>query len=57
METAGEQLDQQRVVVQGLGNVGGTVVRELAQRGATIVGVSDVTGGIVEPGRARRRCR
>ena len=27
-----------------------TVVRELAQRGATIVGVSDVTGGIVNPG-------
>jgi len=49
METAGEQLDAQRVVVQGLGNVGGTVVRELAQRGATIVGVSDVTGGIVDP--------
>ena len=36
-------------MVQGLGNVGGTVVRELAQRGATIVGVSDVTGGVVNP--------
>ena len=36
-------------MVQGLGNVGGTVVRELAQRGATIVGVSDVTGGVVDP--------
>ena len=49
METAGEQLDAQRVVVQGFGNVGATVVRELVQRGATIVGVSDVTGGIVDP--------
>jgi glutamate dehydrogenase (NAD(P)+) len=49
METAGEQLEAQRVVVQGLGNVGATVVRELAQRGATIVGVSDVTGGVVDP--------
>jgi glutamate dehydrogenase (NAD(P)+) len=49
METAGERLDTQRVVVQGLGNVGGTVVRELAQRGATIVGVSDVTGGVADP--------
>jgi len=29
--------------------VGGTVVRELAQRGATIVGVSDVTTGVVNP--------
>jgi glutamate dehydrogenase (NAD(P)+) len=49
MERTGEQLDQQRVVVQGLGNVGGTVVRELVQRGATIVGVSDVTGGVANP--------
>ncbi len=50
LDTAGEELDSLRVVVQGLGNVGGTVVRELAQRGATIVGVSDVTGGAVDPG-------
>ena len=49
MDTVGARLDEQRVVVQGLGNVGGTVVRELAQRGATIVGVSDVTGGVVNP--------
>jgi glutamate dehydrogenase (NAD(P)+) len=49
MDTAREQVDTQRVVVQGLGNVGGTVVRELAQRGATIVGVSDVTGGVADP--------
>ena len=50
MRTAGEQIASLRVVVQGLGNVGGTVVREMAQRGATIVGVSDVTGGVVDPG-------
>jgi glutamate dehydrogenase (NAD(P)+) len=49
LETEGERVDAQRVVVQGLGNVGGTVVRELAQRGATVVGVSDVTGGVVDP--------
>ena len=49
MASAGEPLDAQRVVVQGLGNVGGTVVRELAQRGVTIVGVSDVTGGVADP--------
>jgi glutamate dehydrogenase (NAD(P)+) len=48
MESAGEQLDKQRAVVQGFGNVGATVVRELEQRGVTIVGVSDVTGGIVD---------
>ena len=57
MERAGEELARQRVVVQGLGNVGATVVRELAQRGATIVGVSDVTGGVVDPRRARSRLR
>jgi glutamate dehydrogenase (NAD(P)+) len=49
MESAGERVDSQRVVVQGYGNVGATVVRELAQRGATIVGVSDVTGGVADP--------
>ena len=49
LETIGEEIDSLRVVVQGLGNVGGTVARELAQRGATIVGVSDVTGGVVHP--------
>jgi glutamate dehydrogenase (NAD(P)+) len=49
METLGEELFGQRAVVQGLGNVGGTVVRELAQRGVTIVGVSDVTCGVVDP--------
>ena len=38
-----------RVVVQGLGNVGAVVVRELAARGARIVGVSDVSGGVVDP--------
>ena len=50
MRVAGEELAGKRVVVQGLGNVGGTVVRELAQRGATIVGVSDVTCGVADPG-------
>jgi glutamate dehydrogenase (NAD(P)+) len=49
MESVGEDLASQRVVVQGFGNVGATVVRELAQRGATVVGASDVTGGVVDP--------
>src|SRR5688572_4923022 len=48
MDAAGARLDEQRVVVQGYGNVGATVVRELATRGVTIVGVSDVTGGVVD---------
>jgi glutamate dehydrogenase (NAD(P)+) len=50
LKGAGEQLGSQRAVVQGLGNVGATVMRELAARGTTIVGVSDVTGGVVDPG-------
>jgi glutamate dehydrogenase (NAD(P)+) len=51
VEAALEHLDrplaQQRIVVQGFGNVGSVVACELADRGATIVGVSDVSGGIV----------
>jgi len=45
----GRSVEGSRVAVQGLGNVGAVVVRELAARGARIVGVSDVSGGIVDP--------
>jgi glutamate dehydrogenase (NAD(P)+) len=38
---------EQRVVIQGLGNVGATVARELHAIGATVVGVSDLDGGLV----------
>ena len=48
MKTEGTELSSLRAVVQGLGNVGATVVRELAARGVIIVGVSDVTGGVVD---------
>ncbi|WP_412063604.1 Glu/Leu/Phe/Val family dehydrogenase [Rubrivirga sp. IMCC45206] len=37
--------DQLRVVVQGFGNVGMNAALLLAERGATIVGISDHTGG------------
>jgi glutamate dehydrogenase (NAD(P)+) len=46
----GFELDRQRVVVQGLGKVGAVIVRELAARGAQIVGVADVSGAIHQPG-------
>jgi glutamate dehydrogenase (NAD(P)+) len=36
------------VAVQGFGNVGAVVARELADRGARVVAVSDVTGGVVD---------
>ncbi len=38
-----------RVVVQGFGNVGSVIAGELHARGALIVAVSDVSGGIVDP--------
>jgi glutamate dehydrogenase (NAD(P)+) len=38
-----------RVAVQGFGNVGSVIAAELAKRGARIVAVADVTGGIVNP--------
>ena len=45
----GWELAGKRVVVQGAGKVGGVVARELSARGATVVGISDVTGGVVDP--------
>jgi glutamate dehydrogenase (NAD(P)+) len=44
-----ENVEGMRIVVQGLGSVGSVVIRELAERGASIVGVSDVTGGVADP--------
>jgi glutamate dehydrogenase (NAD(P)+) len=38
-----------RCVVQGFGNVGGIAATELVQRGATVVAVSDATGGVFAP--------
>jgi glutamate dehydrogenase (NAD(P)+) len=46
MEHLGWDLRGQRVVVQGFGNVGAVVARELVRRGAILVGISDVTGGV-----------
>src|SRR5919198_2079756 len=39
----------QRVVIQGFGNVGATAAEELYAIGAKVVAVSDVRGGIVNP--------
>ena len=41
----GRSLAGQRVVIQGFGNVGRNVAEIAAERGALIVGVSDVSGG------------
>ena len=42
----GRELRGQRCVVQGFGNVGGVAATELYERGAIVVGVSDVSGGV-----------
>ncbi|MGD0716300.1 MAG: Glu/Leu/Phe/Val dehydrogenase [Gaiellaceae bacterium] len=45
-ELLGRSLDEQRCVVQGFGNVGGIAASELHERGATVLGVSDISGGL-----------
>jgi glutamate dehydrogenase (NAD(P)+) len=45
----GLELTQQRVAIQGFGNVGSWLARELHERGVTIVAVSDVSGAVVDP--------
>jgi glutamate dehydrogenase (NAD(P)+) len=42
----GWDLAAQRCVVQGFGNVGGVAAQELADRGATVLAVSDISGGV-----------
>src|SRR2546421_9661027 len=40
------RLEEQRCVVQGFGNVGGIAAHELAAKGARVVAVSDLSGGL-----------
>ena len=47
-ERLGWNLAEQRCVVQGFGNVGGIAAHELADSGATVIAVSDVSGGILD---------
>src|SRR3954449_12428881 len=44
----GRRLADQRCVVQGFGNVGGIAATELHVKGAIVVAVSDVSGGIYD---------
>ncbi len=44
----GWDLAEQRCLVQGFGKVGGVAACELADRGATVIGVSDVSGGLYD---------
>jgi glutamate dehydrogenase (NAD(P)+) len=45
----GWNLADQGCVVQGFGNVGGVAARDLHYRGATVLAVSDISGGIYSP--------
>ena len=51
----GMPIGEQRCVVQGFGNVGGIAASELAERGARVIAVSDVSGGLLRPARADDR--
>jgi glutamate dehydrogenase (NAD(P)+) len=46
----GWELSDQRCVVQGFGNVGGIAAAELDAFGATVIGVSDLSGGVHDEG-------
>jgi glutamate dehydrogenase (NAD(P)+) len=47
----GWSLDGAACVVQGYGKVGAVAARELARRGARVVAVSDIAGGVYDPDR------
>jgi glutamate dehydrogenase (NAD(P)+) len=45
----GWDLSEQGCVVQGFGNVGSVAARDLAARGAKLLAVSDISGGVYSP--------
>jgi glutamate dehydrogenase (NAD(P)+) len=45
----GWDLSAQRCVVQGFGNVGGIAASELHDKGAKVIAVSDISGGVYTP--------
>ncbi len=47
LEREGHSLRDRRVVIQGFGNVGAVIARELHERDARVIAVSDLYGGIV----------
>ncbi len=49
LEEEGRTLEGCSIVVQGYGAVGAAAAREAARRGARVVGVSDLHGGLVQP--------
>ena len=49
-ERLGWNLKDLRFVVQGFGNVGGVAATELHERGAAVIGIGDISGGVFDPG-------
>ena len=49
MDRLGRGIPASRVAIQGFGNVGAVIAKELYDRGASVVALCDVTGGIVNP--------
>jgi glutamate dehydrogenase (NAD(P)+) len=49
-ERLGWELAGLRFVVQGFGNVGGVAATELHERGAAVIGIGDISGGVFDPG-------
>ena len=49
MARLGLEIAGSRVAIQGFGNVGSVIAKEMRARGATVVALCDVTGGIVNP--------
>lgn len=49
LESVGEKIAGKRCVVQGYGNVGSWAARLLAEQGALIVAISDVSGAVRNP--------
>lgn len=48
LKRLGRSVNGTKIAIQGMGNVGGTAARLLYKEGATIVAVSDVSGGIYD---------
>jgi glutamate dehydrogenase (NAD(P)+) len=49
LESVGEKIAGKRCVIQGYGNVGSWAARLLAEQGASVVAISDVTGAVRNP--------
>lgn len=49
MTRLGREISGARVAIQGFGNVGSVIAREMEDRGASVVALCDVTGGVVDP--------